>query len=468
MANDANASGTAVTIPTVVFYPTKADAENDTNGFTVATNFANAQLRPGRGRRAPRQLCADPDRRRVHFRRHVSAEAVASLGSAICKVPPVMMCNPAEPASNTNIDYAFDANSPRRRGPQADLGRQWQHAPGLRATSAISIPARRRPTANVELREALGWATAPGDCSALNGVRHAPGGHAGDPGAQHAVRHLRQAEHRQRQCGLLPNGGSCPPSINTVKDVLRKRQCRRRQQVRLCQQRMGGCRLTSICRPDDGGPATRRQAMPRRDGLSARQVPRRFRSTVRARCAAGKIGDGAWDRERLFPRELRLERTQWPGYINSGINPISTRNSHALPGLSCGKSPIAERRSAARPSSAIARSAATSPARPVHMASRFVQPLQSPAPTESCRAAANVGPAANFRGGDQLPRLRCPWRRRHRLSRCQMDRVLPRRAVAHSGPNTDANDIYVEIIGETDAGAGVERRHRSFGATCRI
>ena len=53
MANDANASGNAVTIPTVIFYKTKADAESDTNGFTDTTKFADAQLRPRRGRDPP-------------------------------------------------------------------------------------------------------------------------------------------------------------------------------------------------------------------------------------------------------------------------------------------------------------------------------------------------------------------------------------------------------------------------------
>src|SRR4030095_5232713 len=41
-ANDG--SGKAVTIPTVVFYSTKADAENNTNGFTDVTQFAAAHF----------------------------------------------------------------------------------------------------------------------------------------------------------------------------------------------------------------------------------------------------------------------------------------------------------------------------------------------------------------------------------------------------------------------------------------
>ena len=47
---------------------------------------------------------------------NITAEAVAGLGSAICKTPPVMMCNPAEPLNNTNTALDFDANSLRGAG----------------------------------------------------------------------------------------------------------------------------------------------------------------------------------------------------------------------------------------------------------------------------------------------------------------------------------------------------------------
>ena len=36
---------------------------------------------------------------------------MAGLGTAICKVPPVMICNPDEPAGNTDPNYNFDANA---------------------------------------------------------------------------------------------------------------------------------------------------------------------------------------------------------------------------------------------------------------------------------------------------------------------------------------------------------------------
>src|SRR4051794_30873729 len=44
MANDSNADAGAVTIPVVVFYKTKADAEGNANGFTDVTKFADAHF----------------------------------------------------------------------------------------------------------------------------------------------------------------------------------------------------------------------------------------------------------------------------------------------------------------------------------------------------------------------------------------------------------------------------------------
>src|SRR4051812_47783195 len=104
MANDSNADAGAVTIPTVVFYKTKADAEADANGFIDTTKFADAHF-----------VRVAVAARRANFAftpivgavssGDANAEAVAGLGSSICKVPPVMICNPTEPDTNTDPNY---------------------------------------------------------------------------------------------------------------------------------------------------------------------------------------------------------------------------------------------------------------------------------------------------------------------------------------------------------------------------
>jgi Flp pilus assembly protein TadG len=46
----------------------------------------------------------------------VRAHAVAGYGSAICKVPPLMICNPDEPAGNTDPLLVFNADNHRGKG----------------------------------------------------------------------------------------------------------------------------------------------------------------------------------------------------------------------------------------------------------------------------------------------------------------------------------------------------------------
>jgi Flp pilus assembly protein TadG len=41
----------------------------------------------------------------------VTAHAIAGFGAALCKVPPLMVCNPAEPVGNTNANFPFNADS---------------------------------------------------------------------------------------------------------------------------------------------------------------------------------------------------------------------------------------------------------------------------------------------------------------------------------------------------------------------
>jgi Flp pilus assembly protein TadG len=111
MANDQNASRTSVTIPVVAFYATVADAEADANPITNTANFAQAHY-----------TRVAVDARRANFALtpivgaftsgDLHAEAVAGMKSAVCKVPPLMMCNP-RPGTT------FDADAMKGVGLQA-------------------------------------------------------------------------------------------------------------------------------------------------------------------------------------------------------------------------------------------------------------------------------------------------------------------------------------------------------------
>jgi Flp pilus assembly protein TadG len=452
MANDSNVSGTAVTIPTVIFYPTKADAENDTNGFTAVGNFANANfvrvvVAARRARYALTPIVG------AFTSGDVTAEAVAGLGSAICKVPPVMICNPAEPDTNTNVDLAFDANALAGHGLRlisvGNGNTAW--APGnfgyLDTGSSTSNP-------NVELREALGWVTAPGDCSGLGGVQTRTG--AGTPVTQALNTRFDIYDKPNTGNGnaaSCPNGGSCPPSINTVKDVLRKGNA-------------GGGNKCGFANNEWELP-TKQYLPPSAADLDlsvAANVPDAMgyprdechATSINGNCTYGgvtpaKVGSGVWDRNAYFYVNYGWSSTQWPGYINSGINPISTSTPTryqvylweiANRGTTIGgKTILGNRALGGQPSD------------PVSYRQPVCSPLQTPATNGVVPGGTNVDrrrvSAAVLNchaydvhggGGTVYPVLK--W-----IEFFLVEPSLQR-------PRTDANDVYVELIGETTLGAG--------------
>ena len=105
LANDTNVTG--VTIATFVFYKTKADAEADDESKAVDQTAATADA-------DARFVKVKVTTRTVFYAftpivnviasSPSGAAATAGMGSAICKVPPVMMCNTA--VNPANFDFA--------------------------------------------------------------------------------------------------------------------------------------------------------------------------------------------------------------------------------------------------------------------------------------------------------------------------------------------------------------------------
>jgi Flp pilus assembly protein TadG len=102
MANDGNAANRSINIPTVLFYANKADAEAN-NGTDCPSTGAIDPTATGADANA-RFVCVRTMDRVARYALtpvvaaissgNISAMAVAGLGSAICKVPPLMICNP--------------------------------------------------------------------------------------------------------------------------------------------------------------------------------------------------------------------------------------------------------------------------------------------------------------------------------------------------------------------------------------
>ena len=196
----------------IFFYTSKSNAETDTSPLAasaaVAADDANYKFikvavigRQAKYALTPIVGAISSD--------NIGAEAVAGLGSAICKVPPVMLCNPDEPTYNTVTTYPFDANS--KKGYGIRLVGDGSYAPGnwgFLQNDASS------------LLEAMGYNSPPGDCVASTGVDTKTGVNA-------AV-----MDGLNTRFDVDANGNSCPggnakcsPSLNVRKDLVRDDAC---------------------------------------------------------------------------------------------------------------------------------------------------------------------------------------------------------------------------------------------------
>ena len=137
----------------------------------------------------------------------LSARAAAHIGSAICKVPPVMICNPAEPVGN--INELLDYNPARGTGLRLVTGNAT--VPGnfgwLEAGLGNGTPA---------LAGQLGYNQPLGPCQAISGVTTKTGMDT----AVLAAFNTRFDVYANGNT-TCPNqfGGTCSPSVNVRKDL---------------------------------------------------------------------------------------------------------------------------------------------------------------------------------------------------------------------------------------------------------
>ena len=290
-------SGTAVVVPTsgvsncsgnaaIQFYQSY-DQVTDTPG-AAATGDANAKvvivsITPRQAVYALTPIVAT-------FRSgNVNAQAVASLGSAICKMPPVMICNPAETGGNTSFDAASYIGKGLMLTSVGGGSGTW--VPGnfgyLDTQSGVSgVPG---------LREALGWNTPPGDCVAANGVDTKPGANVS---VTDAINTRFDIYETNSSC---PSGGLCSASINSLKDL--RRPANANNAGNGCKLQNQGWQLDTSGTGYYGQtvPATA-VALPTATIPSAMGHPRDICHAVSSsgNCANGRIGDGNWDRDAYF------------------------------------------------------------------------------------------------------------------------------------------------------------------------
>lgn len=300
-ANDG--SGTAVAVPTngvasctgnsaIQFYQSWNQA-TDTPG-PAATSDANAKF----------VVVSITPRHAVYtltpivaaFRSpNINAQAVATLNSAICKMPPVMICNPEETAGNTSFNASNYIGDGLRLTSVGNGSGSW--APGNFGYLNNQSGVNGAPG----LREALGWNTPPGTCVSADGVDTKPGATTTVTDALNTRFDIYQ--NANTSC---PTGGACAASINSIKDVRRNANA---NGFNSC----GFVNNGSGWQLDNSGngyygnnahniPSSATTALPTTTTPSAMGHPRDMCHAIsnNGSCAGGRMGDGNWDRDAYF------------------------------------------------------------------------------------------------------------------------------------------------------------------------
>ena len=194
-----------VNIPTLTFYD-GYDQVADTYGTVVSTDAAAKVVKVAvGGRTAYFALTAVVG---AFSSGSIGAEAVASVGTAICKTPPVMLCNPDEPANNSDENLAINVTP----------------GVGLRLiTGNATVPGNfgwleaNQGNGASALAAALGYNTPPGDCLPETGVTTKTGMDTSVLKAFN-TRFDVYANGNTTCPGQL--GGTCSPALNTRKDLV--------------------------------------------------------------------------------------------------------------------------------------------------------------------------------------------------------------------------------------------------------
>ena len=305
-ANDGNASGLAVTVANeatcdrtgfIKFYKNKD--RSDTGTLTDAdVNFVEVTVNSRTARFALTPIVS------VLSSGALSAKAYAGVGSAICKVPPVMICNPDEPSGNGDENYAFNPT----RGVGLKLITGNADAPGnfgwLEAAFANGANG---------LGAALGYDTVQADCQQTDGVTTKTGM------STSVLDSLNTRFDVYANGNTCPSqyGGTCSPSSNTRKDLV----CTSTNGT-TCNSSNGFDVSSNPYRPTTVAP------LPTTGGATDPDImgyPRDLCHAVKASAqTCGTVGSGTWDRDAYF-RVNYGWMTQAAWMTGTGLGSTATR-----------------------------------------------------------------------------------------------------------------------------------------------
>jgi len=311
MANDGGTSAVAIDSASYAFYATKSDAEADTNPVTTGASAKYVKVNIV-SRKAHYTLT--PIISRITQSVSINASATAGLGSSICKVPPVMLCNPAaNPAT-------FDVNSYVGKGIALVTGSSY--TPGNFGYLDVGAGASA-------LGKLLGYTNPPGNCVDIA----AP---TTEPGAMTSVIFYLNTRFDIFDSSSKTDcfdGGLCAPSDNSRKDVVQDNWLSNPPSPALSKNDCGftsgggnGWKLTSgAYRPVSANTCTNLIAAGKscRDDGNTTSYPdamgyphdlmHAFANSV---TSTNRIGDGQWDIDAYW----RVNHgTPWAGQVSTAV-----------------------------------------------------------------------------------------------------------------------------------------------------
>ena len=230
----------------------------------------------------------------------LNATAFAGLGSAICKTPPVMICNPQETGANTNFDIASFIGKGIKNVSVGNGSGTW--VPGNFGYLDTNGGSNGAPG----LREALGWNSPPGDCAAATGVDTKTGASVSVTDALNTRFDIYDSNVS------CPTGGTCPASINSVKDMVRGASANGNNSCKIHNSGwgLGTTYYGSGTMPNSATVAMADTSTPASMG-HPRDMCHAVDSAVTGACT-GPVGNGLWDRDAYFRvNYLRSNGTRW-------------------------------------------------------------------------------------------------------------------------------------------------------------
>ena len=252
----------------------------------------------------------------------VTAVAFAGLGESYCKVPPVMICNPQETATNLNFDFTGLNGVGLRLVSVGSGSGGW--APGN--FGYLDMPGLSSGAPG--LREGLGWGVPPTDCIEESGLDT-------KPGATVDVTDSINTRFDIYDGTACPTGGTCPASINSVKDVKRPFDA---TGGNACRMHNSGWQLpTGAYGSGSNEPHTALTPLPDTTTPTAMGHPRDMCHAVEigdpGACTQigangniewNPIGNGEWDRDAYFRTNYGWDHATWVANVQIGGNPITT------------------------------------------------------------------------------------------------------------------------------------------------